>query len=66
MKADRVHYRHMKCFYFTGKSINKICTVYDKCAIAERTVWTWFSKFKYGDFDLEYQHSGRPSITDES
>ena len=48
------------------QAANKICTVYDEDAVAERTVRKWFARFKAGDFNLEDQeHPGRPSTTDE-
>ena len=59
----------MLFFYRKGKNatqaINKICTVYGKSALAERTVRKWFAMFRTGDFNLKVQErSGRPLTTD--
>jgi len=44
----------MLFFYRKGKNAtqaaNKTCAVYGEGAVAERTVWKWFTRFKAGDF----------------
>lgn len=45
---------------------NKICTIYGKGAVAERTVLKWFSRFKADDFNLKDQERpDMPSTTVE-
>ena len=71
MEVNKVHYRHLMLFFHQkGKNAkqtaNKICTVYDEDAVAERTVRKWFSRFEAGDFNLENQECpGKRSTTDE-
>ena len=71
MEKNKVHFRHLMLFFYRkGKNAtqaaNKICAVYSKSAVAQRTVRKWFARFKAGDFNLEDQERlGRPSTTDE-
>jgi len=59
LEENKVHFRHLMLFFYRkGKNAiqaAKICAVYGKGAVADRTVWKWFAKFKADDFNLEDQ-----------
>lgn len=71
MEENKVHFRHLMLFFHRkGKNAtqasNKICAVYGKGAVAERTVRKWFVRFKADDFNFKDQERpGRTSTTDE-
>ena len=63
---EKQHFQHIMLYYFKkGKNASetqeKICAVYGKCAVTDRTCQKWFAKFRAGDFLLdEAPQSGRP------
>lgn len=65
-----MHFRYLMLFYYRkGKNAtqatNKICAVYGKGALAERTVRKWFAKFRAGFNLKDQERSSRPSTTDD-
>ena len=68
MDDPKVHYRHLMLFCFNcGKTASetrdKLCSVYGENAVSLRLCYTWFSKFRSGNFSLEdAPRSGRPNV----
>lgn len=61
------HFRHLIFAFNQGlnaaKATCNICAVYGEDAIAERTTWNWYTKFKNGNLDLEDTPcSGHPGL----
>lgn len=70
MEENKQHFRHVMLFYFKqGKNAaqtqKKICAVYGKNTVNERTCQKWFAKFRAGDLSLnDAPRSGRPVEVD--
>lgn len=68
---NKIHYRHLMLFYFRKntnavRTTKKICKVYGRAAVSERTVQKWFSRFRSGNINLkDEERSGRPSEIDD-